>query len=971
MSDETRGADVVRTHFSHLFGESFELARLPGERDLNFKVWNADRVAVLKICSADEREHLLLQDRVLRSLTLNSAPTALHDAEIPLPSGDLVRLISWVDGVPWAQTDVAPEHLYALGRVVADVDTQLSKVDLDESERSVLTRPFRWNMMQAPALIDEVDLVRDPHIRALCREELEDFTDETFTQLQGLPTQLIHNDANELNVIVGPAGVGLIDFGDLVIAPRVVGLATAIAYAATRTPDPMRDCLPIVSGYHSVAPLTIEELRLLWPLVRMRLVMSVVNAAVQSAADPDNDYLVISQDRVPHTLMALLEADDYLAQCRVRETCGFEPSPRAHDVRHHLRTHDRAEIVDYDPKRTGWIDWSVGSTDPRSPVDVAKRMAEEHLSLLCGRYAEDRDVYTGPDFESDDRTVHLGMDLFQPAGSRVHAPYDGVVEASGAMPGAGNYGHAVVLRHTTAYGTPFWTLFGHLSASPLPEPGSNIAAGDLIATMGPPDENGGWPPHVHVQILTDLCGMGMDVYGVAPRQETTLWRSICPNPNLMLGISPGSLTPSDAHPGLGSRELLRQRGVRLSRNLSLNFRTPLHIVRGEGAYLFDSEGKPYLDLVNNVAHVGHGNPRVVAAGSRQMHDLNTNTRYLHDAVVEYARSLTATLPDPLSVVFFVNSGSEANDLAIRLARAHTQARGWISLRHAYHGHTASVIDISPYKFLGPGGEGAPPHVRVAELPDAFRGTHTGAGAGRAYAQDFASVLADLRQPLAAFIAEGIVSTAGQVTLADGFLQRAYEQTRAAGGLCIADEVQIGLGRVGQQFWGFQLHGVVPDIVTMGKPLGNGHPLAAVVTTPQIAASFNNGMEYFNTFGGNPVSATVGQAVLDVVLDSRLQAHAHALGSYVQDEVRRMRSSHSLIGDVRGHGLFLGIELMRGDSPAGDAVAEVIEFARGRGVLLSSDGPDNNVFKIKPPMVVQRADMDRFLDVLDEALGVVS
>ena len=262
-------------------------------------------------------------------------------------------------------------------------------------------------------------------------------------------------------------------------------------------------------------------------------------------------------------------------------------------------------------------------------------------------------------------------------------------------------------------------------------------------------------------------------------------------------------------------------------------------------------------------------------------------------------------------------------------------------------------------------------MRVAELPDAFRGRHTGSAAGQAYAKDFAKEISDLDEPLAAFIAEGVVSTAGQVTLAEGFLAGAYEQTRSAGGVCIADEVQIGLGRLGERFWGFELHDVVPDIVTMGKPMGNGHPLAAVVTTPAIAAAFNNGMEYFNTFGGNPVSATIGQAVLDVVFDSRLQSNAQTLGSYLQDQVRVMQSTHGLIGDVRGHGLFIGIELMREEEPAGDVVANVIEYAKQRGVMLSSDGPDNNVFKIKPPMVVQREDIDMFLDVFDQALTHLS
>lgn len=968
MIDSATAGALVRSHFHHLFGDEFDIIALPGERDANFRVSSERLTAVLKVCQPGEGDHLRLQDRVLRSVNLPTIPRILHDGEQVSPTGDILRLVSWIEGEPWVDVPIDPVRRQALGAAVATVDHGLGAIPLESADEQILQRPFRWNMMQAPSLADDLNLVDDAELRELCRHELTTFTGEILPRLETLPQHLIHNDANERNIIVADDSLGLIDFGDLVIGPRVIGLATAIAYAATTMDDPVRESTPIVTGYHRVVCLSPEELSLLWPLVRMRLVMSVINAAAQSAHDPSNDYLLISQDVVPRTLRALAEADDFLALCRVREACGYEPSPRAHEIRHHLRTTRAVSVVDVGEGPIEWLNWSAGSDDPRDEAGVSQLIADRSLTLLAGRYAEDRDVYIGEVFTDPLRTIHLGVDLFKPQGAAVFAPYDGIVEDVRSMPGHGNYGHAVLLRHSTAAGTPFWTLYGHLSSKGLPALHATVVAGEVIATMGASDVNGGWPPHVHVQILTDLCGRGIEIYGVAPREESTLWRSICPNPNLMLGIPPTTTMSSDAHAGLPSQDLARQRSVRLSPNLSLNFREPLHIVRGEAAYLYDAEQNPYLDLVNNVAHVGHGHPHVVAAGSRQMHDLNTNTRYLHDAIVEYARNLTATLPDPLTVVFFVNSGSEANDLAIRLARAHTQARGWISLRHAYHGHTASVVDISPYKFLGKGGEGAPPHVRVAELPDAFRGCYTGPHAGAAYARDFSSVIDDLRQPLAAFIAEGIVSTAGQVTLAEGFLPLAYEQTRSAGGVCIADEVQIGMGRVGEHFWGFELHGVVPDIVTMGKPMGNGHPLAAVVTTPEIAASFHNGMEYFNTFGGNPVSATIGQAVLDVVTDSRLQLHAHELGEYVQEQIRGMRDRHPLIGDVRGHGLFLGIELMRGDQPAGAEVADVIEFAKRRGVLLSSDGPDHNVFKIKPPMVVQRQDMDVFLEVFDDALA---
>ncbi len=958
-------------HFADLVGANARIDSLPGERDLNIKVTSGESTMVLKVYADDDREWLELQDRALRHLggTGLRTPEPLHREIVTLSDGRVMRLVSWLDGAPWSAIDPSPGQSEALGALVARVDRLLSSLEVDDGEAAVLRRPFRWNMMQALDLRRSLSAISDLDVRAACARAFDEFESRGRPALAEFASQPIHKDANENNLIVGGDGLGLIDFGDLVLAPRIVGLATAVAYAIATSDDPVRAAVPLVRGYHLQWPLSPGELDVLWLLVRMRLVMSVVNAAEQSAADPDNAYLLISQDVVPRLLIELDQASDYLALSRVREACGFDPSPRARDVRHHLRTADRAPILDLGAQRSAWIDWSRGSSDPRDSAGVAEFM--DGLDVLAGHYAEDRDVYRGDAFEGEQRTVHLGLDLFQPAGSPVFAPYDGTVEIVQARPDKGDYGHVVILRHTTDAGTPFWTLYGHLAPSILTDltVGQEVRAGDRIGAIGDEHVNGAWPPHVHVQVLTDLCGMDGEVYGVAPRSETTLWRSICPNPNLMVGIPSGE-TASDAHPTLGREGIAEQRRVRLSRNLSLNFREPLHIVRGEGAYLFDVQGNAYLDLVNNVAHVGHANPFVTVAATRQMETLNTNTRFLHDAIVEYARSLVATLPDPLSVAFFVNSGSEANDLAIRLARAHTHAQGWVSLRHAYHGHTESVVDISPYKFLGRGGEGARDHVRVAELPDAFRGVHTGPGAGSAYAADFARTLASLDEPLAAFISEGIVSTAGQVTLAEGFLADAYRQTRAAGGVCIADEVQIGLGRVGERFWGFELHDVMPDIVTMGKPLGNGHPLAAVVTTPEIAESFHNGMEYFNTFGGNPVSATIGQAVLDYVLDNRLQAHADALGSYVQEQVRGMRSRHPLIGDVRGHGLFLGIELMRDGRPATQEVSDIMEFALRRGVMLSSDGPANNVFKIKPPMVVQREDMDHFLEVLDDALGAV-
>jgi len=397
-------------------------------------------------------------------------------------------------------------------------------------------------------------------------------------------------------------------------------------------------------------------------------------------------------------------------------------------------------------------------------------------------------------------------------------------------------------------------------------------------------------------------------------------------------------------------ESLAARQRLLGHNLSIAYRNPVKIVRGEMQYLFDDEGRRYLDAYNNVAHVGHCHRRVVAAGVEQMRVLNTNTRYLHDLILRYADRLTSTLPEPLRVCYFVNSGSEANELALRLARAHTKARDLIVLDHAYHGNTTTLIDISPYKHDGPGGGGAPPWVHKVSWKDA---------------QQLSDEVARMRQEgreLCGFIAESMPSVAGQIVLPEGFLAKVYEVVRTAGGVCIADEVQTGYGRIGTHFWAFEHYGVVPDIVVLGKPIGNGHPIGAVITTREIAQSFENGMEFFSTFGGNTVSCAIGLAVLDVVQEEKLQAHALAVGTYLIKKLRELQNNHQLVRDVRGSGFFLGVEL-----ETGRAAENIVNYMRENGILLGTEGPQHNVLKIRPPMPFSMQDADLLIGILSRAI----
>jgi 4-aminobutyrate aminotransferase-like enzyme len=413
----------------------------------------------------------------------------------------------------------------------------------------------------------------------------------------------------------------------------------------------------------------------------------------------------------------------------------------------------------------------------------------------------------------------------------------------------------------------------------------------------------------------------------------------------------------------------------LGKSLSISYKNPLKINRGAMQYLFDDTGRTYLDCINNVCHVGHCHPRVVRAAQKQIAMLNTNTRYLHEHIVEYAKRLSATMPDPLNICYFVNSGSEANELAIRLANTHTGQKDFIVMENAYHGNSSSVVELSPYKFDGRGGFGAASHIHKVTMPDTYRGPYKSddLNPAKKYAGNVEKAIKQIQQNnkgLSAFFFESLLGCGGQIVLPDGFLKESFQYVRDTGGLCVADEVQVGFGRVGSHFWGFETQRVIPDIVTLGKPIGNGHPLAAVVTTKEIAESFDNGMEYFSTFGGNPVSCAVGLAVLDVMKDEELQENALKVGGKLKAGLEDLKSKHNLIGDVRGMGLFIGVELVVNREtlePAKDHAYYIIEKMKELGILLSIDGPLHNVIKIKPPLVFSESNAEFFISKLDEVL----
>jgi 4-aminobutyrate aminotransferase-like enzyme/Ser/Thr protein kinase RdoA (MazF antagonist) len=1000
-------ADVARARFA-LDGVA---APLPSERDQNFLVLVGGRPrAVLKVASAAEDRGILeAQQAALAHLarTVSTTPRVLAGSNgetlVDVRGDDgrshLAWAVSHLPGRPLAQARRRSPRLFeALGRQLGAIDAALSDFD-----HPAVHRDFYWDVANARATVSSHrSMLVGAELGAATDTLADRFDRHTAPLLDVLPRGVVHGDPNDYNILVGGEAdvesrgqsiTGVVDFGDMVYSYRVADLAIAMAYVMLDAPDPLAVAARLVRGFSEEVRLDENELAAVFGLATMRLCGSACIAASQLGEKPDHDYLGVSQAAIARTLPTLARVPFGLATAIVREAAGLEPAPSNKRVGDFLKDHavfPSVLGVDARTEPSIVLDLSVASPElsgdmrlndePSLTLRVEEIMRDAAVRVSIGRYDEPRLLYVAPAFAlgprltDEHRTIHIGLDLFAEAGTPVFAPLDGEIAAFKDNGMNQDYGPVIILRHRTDDGTDFFTLYGHLSRESLDglSIGKRVKAGDRIATLGSANVNGGWTPHLHLQVITDLLELGTDFPGVAPPAQRAAWTSLCPDPNLVVRV-PAERFPRGER---SRRESLTAREKAIGGNLSLSYREPVEVMRGWMQYLFDRDGRRYVDAYNNVPHVGHCHPRVVEAAERQMRVLNTNTRYLNELLERYAEALLATMPRDLEVCYFVNSASEANELALRLARAATGRTDTIVLEAAYHGNTTSLIDISPYKHAGPGGRGAPDWVHVAPVPDDYRGLYRRGDpdAGAKYASRVGAIVDELgnRGPgVAAFIAETCPSVGGQLVFPPRYLEKVYEYVRAGGGVCIADEVQTGLGRMGTSFWAFEDQHVVPDIVVMGKPLGNGHPIGAVATTRAIADAFDNGMEYFSTFGGNTVSCAVGLAVLDVLRYEGLQAHALRVGNCLLDALRPLASRHEVIGDVRGSGLFLGVELVRDREtrePAGEEASFVANRMREKGILLGTDGPHHNVIKIRPPMPFDVEDAGLLVEAFEGSLA---
>jgi len=997
-----------------IFGLNAAAQSLPGERDKNFLLKdNSGKQYVLKIANAEDNKSVLdFQNKAMEHIQRKSEE-CLCPTVFPTQEGDnisivrdsnkhpyFIRLLSFIPGTPFAGINPhSPELLYQTGAFMAKIVKALSDFSHPESERDVI-----WDMQHGLYAVEQYrQYIKKHSQQALVERFFSLYKKEAQTFLSASSKSVIHNDANDYNIIVSFPDTspetfgkrlikGIVDFGDMVKTYTLCELAITCTYVMMNKEDPLAAASQIIAGYHSILPLTDNELRVLFPMIGMRLCMSVCISAFNAEQKPDNDYLQVSSQPAWDLMKKLNTVHPHLALYHFRNACGMAPCPDTEKVTVWLqKNRETIKSVVQPPlnaENSYVFDLSMGSTlienppkasDAEAFSDYLFNIIKDHQCTYgLGRYNEVRLCYTSSIFTSknqleEGRTLHFGIDIFAHPGTAVYAPLEGEVHSFQNNDNPLDYGPAIILKHNPEENIVFYTLYGHLSVDSLQDlyKGKKIKAGEHIASMGEIEVNGGWPPHLHFQIMTDMLNYEGDYPGVAKYSEKDVWLSLCPDPGLMVDFPQGA---SNDH-GDNDKNIMELRKHYLGPNLSLSYKKPLIIVRGYMQYLYDSKGRMYLDCRNNVPQVGHSNPRVVEAARKQMAVLNTNTRYLHNNIVEYCQRLCSLLPDPLSVCYLVNSGSEANDLALRMAYAHTGKKDKVVLDGAYHGNLSSLIEISPYKFKGPGGQGEPQHTHTVIIPDLYQGPfrYNDPEAGKKYAEEVKKAISEIKKQgrgIAAFICEPLMGCGGQIVLPEGFLKSAYQHVRRFGGVCIADEVQIGFGRVGTDFWGFNTQEVVPDIVTLGKPIGNGHPLAAVITTPEIARSFDNGMEYFNTFGGNPVSCAVGMTVLDVIQEEKLAENALQVGNFLKKGLTELQSRYPLIGDVRGVGLFWGVELVLDQKTRKQATlqaAYIVERMKDKGVLIGSDGPFNNVLKIKPPIIFSKSDAEVFLEVFEEVL----
>ncbi|MGW0838911.1 aminotransferase [Streptomyces sp. NPDC002787] len=849
---------------------------------------------------------------------------------------------------------LSPGSVTGMGTIAGKVSTALR-----DFRHPGLDRVLQWDPRHADRVVAKLaGHIDEPDRRTAVRTA----TAEAWAHVQelaaALPMQAVHLDLTDDNLIRCPDSRpplpdGVIDFGDVTTSWAVGELAVSLSSMLHHDGVEPHHVLPAVRAFHAVRPLSPEEAEAVWPLVVLRAAVLVASGRHQAAVDEDNVYATSALDRewrifeqatrLPLAVMIRLIRDatgmaDVPARTARTARAGAPVRPLLRDL-----VADDITLLDLstDADSMDHGAWMDAGTEARL---VASALADG-AAAVATRYAQARLTRTPALSAVSTATVPTGIDLWLGRDVVVQVPAAGKVLA--AAPG-----HVEL-----TYGAQTLSLSFPRAVQPVVTTGATVQAGEDITHL-----SSGASVHV---ALRDADGPA------APRlvrpEYAAGWLALTADPAPLLGF------PADSD-RTRARDLLDRRAAAFATVQEHYYTNPPRFERGWRHHLLSTDGRSYLDIVNNVTPLGHAHPRVEQAVSRQLRRLNTNSRFHYASVVEFTERLATLLPDPLDTVFLVNSGSEAVDLGLRLAIGASGRPDVVALREAYHGWTYASDAVSTSLQDNPNALATRPSwVHTVDSPNSYRGRHRGSDAVR-YAPEAVAVIDELAaacRPAGAFIGETFYGNAGGVALPDGYLAQVYAAVRRHGGLAVADEVQVGYGRLGHWFWGFEQQQVVPDIVCVAKAMGNGHPLGAVITSKAVANRYRDQGYFFSSTGGSPVSSIVGLTVLDALRDEDLQGNAVRVGGHLRSRLEALADGYGIIGAVHGSGLYLGLELVRdraGLEPATEETAELCDRMLDLGVIVQPTGDHLNILKIKPPLCIDTTAADFFADMLDLALA---
>lgn len=953
-ADQAR--DIAKTHF----GLDAQITELGSQQDANFLLRNhaGDPIGVLKIANpVFSRAELEAQDAAaayiaqaepgVRTAVNVAPPGAPPIAELTTDDGIrlFARIIRFLSGGTMSGTGyIAPHRWAALGALAGRTSRALSDFD-----HPGVDRILQWDLRHAARTVELLaPYVSDEQRKIAVQSAAADAWLTVSALADDLPIQVIHDDITDDNIVCGSPETGrlpdgIIDFGDLTRSWAVGELAIAVSSVLRHEGGEPAAALPLIAAFHQERPLSPAEIDALWPLVVVRAAVLVVSGNHQAAIDADNDYATGALENEWGIFQRATSVPTDVITATVRAALGVEPSAGPIAV-------DTPLISGLDAGATVRLDLSLESDalDGGAWLDSGceERLAREAIAggaaAVYTAFGEARLTRSATLSSQSSATIATGVDLWLPKSTAVTAPWSGVVQL---------VDNGIVVAGASAT----VEVHGGLSLDSLTS-GQEVAAGQRLGSAD---------GHLWIQSRPSTAPVAPAL--VRPEYAAG-WMAQVHDPGPLIGLPPIDALSESGEP------LWKRRAHSFATVQEHYYLNPPRIERGWREHMVGTDARSFLDMVNNVALLGHGHPVLADAVARQWRRLNTNSRFNYSVVVEFSERLAATLPDPLDTVFLVNSGSEAGDLALRLAMAATGRHDLIAVAEAYHGWTYATDAVSTSVADNPNALATRPSwIHTVPSPNPYRGTHRGADAGR-YATEAVEIIETLAaqgHPPAAFICEPFYGNAGGMALPDGYLKAVYSAVRAAGGLTIADEVQVGYGRTGRWFWSFQQQDVVPDIVTVAKGMGNGQPLGAVITSRAVADAYRSQGYFFSSAGGSPVSSVVGLTVLDLLEKEGLQQNALTIGDHLKARIAELATRHQLIGTVHGSGLYMGIELVRDREtlePAAEETSAICERMRELGVIVQPTGDRKNVLKVKPPMCISRESADFFVDMLDQVLS---